>query len=490
MSVDLVNLVARLRAAGSDWEDVEVKKASGGTPASIGESLSALANHPGGGVIILGLDEADGFASVELGNLHQLKQALAGKARSLHPPVQVNIEEGEVDGRTVVVAVVQECPVSQKPCKDPGSGKAWVRSYDGDYQISSLEEQAFLTARNAPMADSEPVDQANVDDLDPEFVELWVSQALQNRPVLKQFTDRAELLRRTGITTDGGVPTIAGLMVLGRYPQQFFPQLVVRAAVTDGKSRGVRATSVATFDGPIPVILEQAMQWARANFRTKTVETVGGDLVDDTEYPLVAFRELVANALVHRDYSQWARGQAVEIRMGPDGLVIANPGGLYGVTVDRLGKVSITSARNQRIVNLCQEARQPSGPRVIEAIATGIQRVIEAVSDAGLPAPRYWDTGIRFTVRLDAGSVTSTSTAIGKGRTVTKKERVLVELTRSGDSLEISQLAARLNLTPNTVRTALKSLVEKKHVLSLGGRGKRTTYRAVATDKPHNPKSA
>jgi ATP-dependent DNA helicase RecG len=51
---------------------------------------------------------------------------------------------------------------------------------------------------------------------------------------------------------------------------------------------------------------------------------------------------MIANALVHRDLDHWSDGLAVEVRLRRDRLVVANPGGLYGVTVDRLGRDSVT----------------------------------------------------------------------------------------------------------------------------------------------------
>jgi ATP-dependent DNA helicase RecG len=479
MAEDIVQLIDRLRSTGSDWAQVEAKKAAGGTPTTLGESLCSLANHPGGGVLILGLDEANHFAAVKLDNIQALKQAIGSKARAFHPPIQVTIEEQQVDGKTLIVANVKECPPSQKPCKDPRTGKSWVRSYDGDYEISSLEEQAFLATREAPSADCEPVNGATIDDLDLQLLDSWIETVKQTRPPLRQFSDRNELLRRTGVITADDVPTVAGLLVFGRYPQQYFPQLIVRVAITGDPSSNIRATSTGTFEGSIPVTLEQAMTWARENLRTRKVETEGGDLVDDTEFPLVALRELVANALVHRDYSAWSQGQAIEIRVDRDGLVIANPGGLYGITIDRLGKPSATSARNQRIVSMCQDARQPSGARVIEAIATGIQRVNSSVAAAGLPAPRFWDSGIRFTVRLD-----STERAVQTEKAVTHrvtiKDRVYVGLAGEKTPVDVSQLAAKLELKKTSVRTALKTLMSENRIESMGGKGKSTTYQVVS----------
>ena len=57
MTVDLPTVVADLRRAGGDVTSIEVKAAAGGLPESLTSTLSALANLPGGGIIILGLDE-------------------------------------------------------------------------------------------------------------------------------------------------------------------------------------------------------------------------------------------------------------------------------------------------------------------------------------------------------------------------------------------------------------------------------------------------
>jgi ATP-dependent DNA helicase RecG len=136
-------LVRELRATGGDTASVEVKSAAGGLPASISSTLSALANLPGGGLVILGLDERTGFRPVPLADPEALKQGLAAKARSFSPPVRLTIEDGTVDGAPVIVAQVHECDSSAKPCRIASSGESYLRGYDGDYRLSDLEEQAF-----------------------------------------------------------------------------------------------------------------------------------------------------------------------------------------------------------------------------------------------------------------------------------------------------------------------------------------------------------
>jgi len=81
-----------------------------------------------------------------------------------------------------------------------------------------------------------------------------------------------------------------------------------------------------------------------------------------------------------------ADGLTIEVRLRRDRLVIGNPGGLYGITVDRLGQDAITSARNARLVAICQHVYSTeTGARAIEALATGIPIVTEAIAEAGLP---------------------------------------------------------------------------------------------------------
>jgi hypothetical protein len=138
-----------------------------------------------------------------------------------------------------------------------------------------------------------------------------------------------------------------------------------------------------------------------ATFGTSIVSAPDGSVHDRYDYPLVAFRELIANALIHRDLDAWSTGLAIEVRLRRDRLVIDNPGGLYGITVDRLGRESVTSARNARLVAICQHVHSAeTGARAIEALASGIPIVTEALAEAGLPPAHYIDTGIRFIVLL------------------------------------------------------------------------------------------
>jgi ATP-dependent DNA helicase RecG len=477
MADDLNDLIRELRTQGGDTAEVEVKSAAGGLPASLTASLSALANLPGGGTIILGLDERTGFRPVRLPDPQALKQGLAAKARSFTPPVHLTIADGLVDGHPIVVARVQECDRSAKPCRVTATETAYLRGYDGDYELSDLEIQGFLASRRPPLFDREPVAGAVADDLDPQLVGAFLATVRErDSQGLGRFTDDVELLRRAGVTATGGQPTAAGLLALGAHPQQFFPRYVIQASAEalPGDPPEVRARNQITITGPIPRMLDTAMDWARRTFDTTIVTKPDGTVTDRPAYPLVAFREIIANALVHRDLDYWSQAFAIEVRLRRDRLIVANPGGLYGITVERLGQDAVTSARNARLVAICQYVRTPAtGGRVIEALASGIPTIASALAEQGLPPARYVDANIRFTVLLRQASAT------GIPPELNPTELRVYEALATG-SRTVAELEAELSLTGPNIRKALRALHRKGLTRQDGGRGRTTTYRQIA----------
>jgi ATP-dependent DNA helicase RecG len=471
---EIDRLLHDLGTGEGDTTEGEVKSAAGGLPESLTSTLSALAHLPGGGTVILGLDERAGFLPVHLSDPQALMQGLAAKARSYLPPVQLTLDRAEVDGRTVVVARVHECDLSAKPCRVTATGAAYLRGYDGDFELSDLEVQGFLAARRPPHFDRAPVEGATRHDLDPDLVTSYLTSVRECDPRgLGRFPDDEELLLRAGAVLPDGRPSVAGLLTLGIHPQQFFPRFVIQASAEPRSDDppGARARNQATITGAVPRMLDEALAWARRTLATTIVTRPDGTVVDEPQYPLIAFRELVANALVHRDLDHWSAGLAVEIRLRADRLVISNPGGLYGITVDRLGKDAVTSARNARLVALCQHVRTPdTRARVIEALASGIPAVNTALADAGLPAARFIDAGIRFTALLRHARPEQ-----GDGPRLTRTQRRIYDALSSGPAT-VQHLGDHLDLNGPTVRKALRALVDHDLVSQHGGKGRPTTY--------------
>lgn len=401
MSISIDELIDELRSNRDDSAAVEAKRAAGGWPSDIARTLSAFANTPGGGTIVFGIDEAANFAPVGVWDAKACRKALASASRSaVEPPVTATSRIEDVDGHEIVVADIHEADPTAKPVRVKAERKAYLRQHDGDFALSVNEEQSFLVSRTTPRFDAAAVPDAAIDDLDPELVDAYVSVCHESSTALRRF-DREETLYRTGVLVGGDRhPSVAGLLALGLYPQQFLPNLVIQAHVRPGPGDppGARATAVRRFDGPIPTMLSDAMTWVRRSTRSRVVFGEDGHGRDAPEYPAVAVRELISNALVHRDLGEHALGLPVSLHLEATKLVLTNPGGLFGITVDRLGLDGVTSARNGTLIRICQNVRFDGDLRVSEALASGIPAVLQALGHAQMTPPIFVDQGIRFTV--------------------------------------------------------------------------------------------
>lgn len=458
--MNLVAMVSLLRSEGSDTAAVEAKSARGGLPDNLANLLSGFANRPGGGTILLGLDESQGFAACPVYDTKKAQQGVAQKARqALKPPVQVTTEVVAFEGEQVVVVRVLEAEAASKPVRVGASGVAYLRQYDGTYPLSEPEEQAFVAARTQPLYDRSPVPASSSSDLDAAAVALFVRARRAQSSVFSGWSDD-ELLRRAGVVTTTGEATMAGLLALGVFPQGFFPSLSIQASSWSGEARGSRSRVLdsVVIEGPVPSMLDDAEAWVARSTATSIVQRGGGDLYDEQEFPPRAVRELVANALVHRDLGPYARGKYVSLTLEPGRLTISNPGGLYGVNVEALGHNDTgSSLRNGSLASILLSVQSPSGGRVIERLGSGIPAVRDAMRRADLPEPTFFDTGIAFTARLS--SVRKNAWTTLEHLPLTKTQATVVAELAEGPST-VAQISQRSGLTLRQVRHALRLLTD------------------------------
>ena len=359
------------------------------------ETLCAFGNMPGGGTIIVGLDEAADFAATGVRSVADMEAGIAAQARTaLNPPVAVDFQVAQVDGADVVITSVAGLPSHQRPCRT--GGKAYLRQADGDYVMSEQEIQQMLSLRERPRYDAEALATTSPDDLDGPLVRAYLSEVRSSSRRLFSLPDDQILERKRVRHSD--LLTTAGVYALGTFPQEFEPSLSITAAVQLPREEGSRTRDLQHMDGPLPELLSQAMEWVRRNTQSTVRVGEDGRARDMAEIPLVAVRELIANALVHRDLGPHTRGKRVEIRLLDDKLVITSPGGLWGISSQQLGRPEGKSAVNEFLYDICKYTRTSEGDRVIEGEGGGIREVEASLRSAGLAPPHFIDKGISFTV--------------------------------------------------------------------------------------------
>jgi len=397
---DVTAVVETARMAGTDSAEVEIKKAAGGVPKSLPKTVSAFANS-GGGLIILGLDEAAGFEPVGA-DVTALADALATAcADSVEPTVRAVIEIATVDGVPVAAAHIPPTGIGQRPCFVKTQGLhngSYVREHDGDRHLTTYEIHLMVTGRGQPREDTAVVPDATLADLDHAEIERLVERFRQRRGPTVAKLESSEILRMLGVVprgSDGHGVTLAGLLALGVYPQEFFPQLnvtFVSYPTVDGRPMrdGMRFLENVALDGSVPQMVAGLVD-AVTRSMTRGARINGLGREDIWEYPLEVIRELGVNAVMHRDYHPLAQGTQVRVEMYPDRLVFINPGGLFGAASTReLLQGTVSSSRNVILARLLEDIEMPSSDRTVcENRGSGIRTVLAELSRAGMQPPVF-----------------------------------------------------------------------------------------------------
>ena len=202
--------------------------------------------------------------------------------------------------------------------------------------------------------------------------------------------------------------TVDGLLLFGRNPERFLPQSGIRAVCYHGTYPDYAVREDTNIKGPLtplggsgdlvvePGIVDRAWDFVRRN-TVSTARLEEAHRQERWEYPEEVLREVLVNALVHRDYS--IAGTDVMLSIFSDRLEIQSPGRLPNtVTIDSL-KSGMRYARNQTLVNILRDYGY------VDARGMGIRnKVIPQMNDHNRTDPEFIEEDNRFTVRLWKGA--------------------------------------------------------------------------------------
>ena len=486
----LTKTVERLRRQGTDDAEVEVKECSKDLSRDIWESVSAFANTAGGS-IILGLSEAAGFHPVDEFDLDRVRdQFVAGMGDSgpsgskvFNPPAY-SLERAFLDGSPLLVIHVEELETTSKPCYVASKGEkrgSYKRVDDKDIVLSDNELFSISTAAKASIFDREPVIGSDATCLDASILDGTIERAAHLTPrALRDAPDRQTKLERLNFLDGSGMATKACLLAAGVYPQQFYPRLVVDVAVFPGHEKGdsgsVRFLDRTICEGTIGEIIVETVTVISKNLRRRSV-VVGMERVDELEIPVEVIREVIANALIHRDYSPRCDGQAISVDIFDDRIEVLNPGGLYGTkTLSNIAD-GASCCRNATLMRLMSLVPLPdSAGSPAEGNGSGIPMVIEACKKRGLAAPEFCPKLDCFKVILHRPS-----SELASGASMAKKgEEYVLRLLRSNGEMSVRELVSETGLSVNQVRYRLNALISAGEIEPTAGATSRLRrYRAL-----------
>lgn len=348
------------------------------------EALVCMANTDGG-ELWLGVED-DGRAT----GLHADHNVLAGLAGLVaartSPALQVEVTAVDVDG--FEVARIRVPKAHGEVATQAGVYLRRRIKHDGTPEcVPMLPHERISRASSFGLVDvsAQPVLGCTLADFDPlerERLRQAVQQYGGDR-VLLDLDDEAldGALGFTQRQPDGSrVPTLAGLLLIGR------EAALQQRVATHELAFQVLAQQAVRFNEFRRFPLLKALDWLETNFRPYNPEQelqVGLFRVPVPMVDMAAFREAVANALIHRDYHRMG---AVHVRLEDEALVISNPGGLVdGVTLANL-LVTEPRPRNRALA----DAMKRIG--VVERSGRGVDTIYRGMLKFGRPAPDYGRT--------------------------------------------------------------------------------------------------
>ncbi|HNS52399.1 MAG TPA: ATP-binding protein [Anaerolineae bacterium] len=423
----------------------------------LAETLCALANGKGGTVLV-GIDprtsQAESLADPDLAIDRVLQAAL-----SLDPPLVIPLPRLVGYGVNHVVEVVVP----------PGLPHAYVcqgrfLTRDGAHNrpIGSRRLNELLMARGAASVEDNVPEGARLDHID------WES-AGRHASSLGMAGDAAGQLLRCGCLREiEGVlhPTLAGLLLFGLDPQRWARTARVLVVRYSGRLMADRFVKE-EIAGSLPDQIRRAEAFVVSNLQ-RAVQITGLERDEVAEYPADVIREVIVNAVAHRDYRI---GDEIRVLLFSDRLECHSPGRLPGhVTLENL--VEERFSRNETIVQVLSEMG------FIERLGYGIDRILRLSAEAGLPAPRFEETSGGFRVTLyGAPGAQSAEAASRRWRrlgTSDRQERALAYLVERGriTNREFQDLCP--DVSSETIRRELAELVAKGLLLRIGD--KRATY--------------
>jgi ATP-dependent DNA helicase RecG len=422
---------------------------------AIAETLGAMANTQGG-IILLGVTKAGAVRGVRDAEA-QREKALSAALLANPPlvlPMPVSVA---VDGRTLIAVQVPQGLPHVYAVED----RYLIRDGAENHCLKMTQVHELMTRRGLMRFETQIAPSATTKDLDTALVKRYVEQ-------IGQSGDLNEILQKRGClaqTASGLRPTCAGTLVFAPDPSSWIAGAQITAICYPGREMGDEFVRQ-DIAGPLDAQIRQAEAFLVANTRQKTV-VEGLTHKEYPTYPRQVLREMLVNAVAHRDYS--IDGEAIRVLMFDDRVTVYSPGRLPGhVTIENI--VTERFSRNPIIVQVLADMG------FIERLGYGIDRILRLLEEKGYPPPTFEETAAGFQVTVYAQSPSNQLRRARKRQLDLneRQEQALDYVIEHGRIANREYQTLCPDVSAETIRRDLSDMVHKDILLRIGR--KRATY--------------
>lgn len=363
LKTELLEIIANGENSGVEFKRDDIRAEQ------LAKEVVAIANFQGGRVL-LGVENDGTVSGVQREDLEEWVMNVF--QNKIHPMILPFYEEVRLDDGKLVAIVSFPIGIS-KPYVVRHNTKEEIYIRVGTTSRLATREQQMRLFELGGMLHTEmmPVPRTDIDCLDDARLTNYVKDILQDPDVPVTPDEwQARLLGLGFLTETAGKVccTIAGLLLFGKSPRRYLKQAGLRVLAFDSEDKEYQALLDTIIDGPL------VGRWDLAKGDKKLVDggvierfisaitpfiSQGSDQVNEglrreTQwfYPLEAVREVVINALAHRD---WTRFIDIEVSSYSNRLEVISPGALpNSMTVEKM-KAGQRSSRNTIVMEVLRD---------------------------------------------------------------------------------------------------------------------------------------
>ncbi len=240
--------------------------------------------------------------------------------------------------------------------------------------------QQFILKRLGRTWDDLPCENASLDDIDPDALSYFFKKAASSKRLTDDIgtNDLKTTFENLNLITNGNQLKNAALLLFGKNPSKFFPSVSFKIGRFIEGDDDLHYQDIV--EGNILEMADKVMEILKTKYLISPINYQGFQRIEKLEIPEMALREVIFNAIIHKDYT----GAPTQLSVYNHKLMIWNEGRLpEDFTIETLLKKHPSRPFNKNVADIFFKAG------FIEAWGRGIAKIINGFKNEGLEIPIF-----------------------------------------------------------------------------------------------------
>lgn len=434
-------------------------------PKALAIPFVAFANADGG-TLVIGINDNGEIEGIK-GHESKINEILRVGFDFCKPTIKVEFEtvdyiddQGE-DNQVLLIKIHQSQIVHTNQADE-----VFYRVGDKSKKLTFEERVQLMYDKGDRFYEDAPVKTATIDDIDMDKVMDYAHLIGYSKSSLELLSEGKKFITKinNGYEITGGA-----ILLFGKHPQHYFPRARVRFIKYQGiiEKTGTQMNVIKDiiFEGTILEMLQKSIDFVGTQIKEFTKLGYDGKFHTKPEYPEFVWKELIVNAVCHRDYS--IKGTDIQIKMFDNKLVVESPGTLPGL-VRVTNMRSIHFSRNPKIAGFLKDHTY------VKEFGEGVDRMFIEMEAIGLPEPKYQQVAFmtKVTIKNRLETYDSINELINEPINEPIKfsitEETIINVIRKNPKISKPKISKECNISEATVKRTIDALKKKGLIKRVG----------------------